>query len=154
MSMNLLFGDSARKPGRACRDFVSAVGTKAPSGSPPMLSAGAMWRIAALLLAMGAMWSCADCFFSIKGRVVECGTTTPIAQASISVRTDKGIHEGTYPKTFATDESGDFEVTNDATEVCGAVQTLTFTKDGFAPMSTQVTGAADSAPIELCMTRN
>ena len=85
--------------------------------------------------------------------MVECGTAVPVVGATIAIRIDQGLHEGVYPKTFTTTDTGDFVVTNDASEACGAVQTLTITKDGFLPLSTQVTGAADAPPIGLCMNR-
>lgn len=113
----------------------------------------ALWRLLAVIVLAGTMASCADCLFSIRGRVVECGTTVPVGGATISVRIDEGFHEGLYPKTFTTSATGDFKVTNDGTEACGAIQTLTITKAGFVPLSTQVTGDADAQPIELCMTR-
>jgi hypothetical protein len=105
------------------------------------------------IAAVGAIASCADCFYAISGHVVECGTTVPVSGATITVRIDDGLHNGVYAKTFTTTDTGDFVVTNDATEVCGTAQTLTFTKNGFAPLSTQVTGAADAPPIDLCMAR-
>jgi hypothetical protein len=105
------------------------------------------------IVAVGLVPSCADCFFSIRGHVVECGTTSPIPNVIITVNADSGLHEGPYPGTFTTGNTGDFVVTNGSSEACGAVQTLTFTKEGFSPLALQVTGEADAPPIDLCMTR-
>ena len=58
-----------------------------------------------------------------------------------------------YAQTFTTDAAGNFGVDFDGTEACGAVATLTFTKGGFTPLTTQVTGAANPPPLEVCMTR-
>ena len=101
-------------------------------------------RLGAAIAAAATIWSCADCFFSIRGHLVECGTTTPIAGASIAQRIDDGFHKGTFAKTFTTGAGGEFDVGNDATEACGALVTLTLTKDGYRPLSMQFKGRANS----------
>lgn len=109
-------------------------------------------RLAIAIVVAGLSAACADCFPEIPGRVVECGTAVPVAGAAISVTIDMGFHEGAYARTFTTDASGNFGVDFGGTESCGAVVTLAFTKSGFTPLMTQVTGAADPPPLEICMT--
>lgn len=110
------------------------------------------WRLVAAIAATATIASCADCFFSIRGRMVECGTATPIAGAAIVQRIDDGLHNGPYKQTFTTDADGAFDVGNGGTEACGALVTLTFTKDGYTPLSVQFEGKANSPPHGVCMT--
>ena len=98
--------------------------------------------------------SCSDCFFELEGDVVECGTTTPVPGATVSVHIDNGIHGmRTLPTTFTTDDDGVFKVTTDGSEVCSATATLTLTKDGFDPLQKQFQGVPKT-DAELCMTRS
>ena len=90
----------------------------------------------------------------MKGHLVECGTTTPVAGARISVHIDKGIHgPRTLEMTFVTDEAGTFNVYTNGTEYCSGTATLTVTKQGFDQLQKQFEGLPKSDP-ELCMTRS
>jgi len=113
------------------------------------------WAFAAALACLCAvLTSCADCFFTMKGHVVECGTTTPVPGATVSVHIDDGIHGmRTLPTTSTTDDDGVFKVTTDGTEVCSATATLTLTKDGFDPLQKPFQGAPKN-DTELCLTRS
>jgi hypothetical protein len=108
-------------------------------------------RLSLAIVATAIAAGCADCFYVIRGRIVQCGTTDAIEGATITVRIDEGYHPGVYGKQFTTTSKGEFAVDNDGTEACGAVQTLTFTKLGFAPLSTQVRGEAKAPALSLCM---
>jgi hypothetical protein len=56
--------------------------------------------------------SCADCFFDMEGHLVECGMTTPVPGASVSVHIDDGLHGArTLATTFTSDTAGLFKVT-------------------------------------------
>ena len=108
--------------------------------------------------ALGSAWallpSCADCFFTMAGHLVECGTTTPVPGASVSVHIDEGLHGArTLATTFTSDDAGMFKVTTDGTEVCSATATLTITKQGFVQLQQQFKGAPKTS-AELCMTRS
>lgn len=98
--------------------------------------------------------SCADCFFTMNGHLVECGTATPVSGASISVHIDEGLHGArTLATTFTSDTVGVFKVTTDGTETCSATATLTISKDGFVPLQQQFRGAPKTT-AELCLTRS
>ncbi len=108
---------------------------------------------ASLACVCALLTSCADCFFNLKGHVVECGTTTPVPGARISVHIDDGIHGmRTLATTFTTDAAGAFKVSTDGSEVCSATATLTVTKDGFDLLQKQFQGVPKS-DAEVCMTR-
>jgi len=108
---------------------------------------------AALGCAWALMASCTDCFFTLKGHLVECGTTTPVPGASVSVHIDEGLHgPRTLATTFTSDDAGVFTVTTEGSEVCSATATLTITRPGFMQLQRQFEGARTS--VELCMTRS
>jgi hypothetical protein len=108
----------------------------------------------ALGCAAALLASCGDCFFTMKGRLVECGTTAPVPGATISVHIDDGIHGArTLMTTFTSDDAGGFKVTTGGSEVCSATATLTITREGFMPLQQQFKGAP-KATAELCMTRS
>jgi len=114
-------------------------------------------RWAALGAALGCVCallaSCADCVFTMKGHVVECGTTTPVSGASISVHIDAGLHGArTLAMTFTSDAAGMFNVNTNGTELCDSTATLTVTKDGFMQLQQQFKGVPKMT-AELCMTR-
>jgi len=110
---------------------------------------------AALVSAGAPLASCADCFFDMKGHLVECGTPTPVNGATVSVHIDEGGFHGarTLPMTFTSNDAGIFQVFTNGTETCGATATLTINKEGFMQLQQQFKGAPD-ATVELCMTRN
>jgi len=114
----------------------------------------ACWRralVGCLLASTSA--SCADCFFTMRGHVVECGTSAPVAGASVSVRIDEGINgPRALETTFTTDQAGMFKISTDGSEVCSATATLTITKDGFTQLQQQFRGAPNTT-AELCLTR-
>ena len=90
----------------------------------------------------------------MRGHLVECGTSTPVAGASISVHIDKGTDgPRTLEKTFVTDQAGTFNVSTNGTEYCSATATLTITKQGFDQLQKQFKGLPKTDP-ELCMTRS
>jgi hypothetical protein len=113
----------------------------------------ACWlRALAGCLLVSVCASCADCFFTMRGHVVECGTSVPVAGASVSVRIDEGIHgPRTLGTTFTTDQAGMFKISTDGSEVCSATATLTITKDGFMQLQQQFEGAPNTT-AELCLT--
>ncbi len=107
----------------------------------------------ALLMSSCGPWPFGDCFLVVKGRVLECGTTTPVAGATISTRIDRGIHgKRTLSDTFSTDNKGSFEVHTDGSEPCSSWATLTFEKPGFESLSMQFKGSTKT-PAEVCLTR-
>ena len=109
---------------------------------------------AALGCLCGVLAACADCFFTMRGHLVECGTSTPVPGASISVHIDERSREArTLEKTFVTDEAGTFNVSTNGTEYCSATATLTITKQGFDQLQKQFKGVPKTDP-ELCMTRS
>jgi hypothetical protein len=95
-----------------------------------------------------------DHFFFAEGRVVECGTTTPIRGVTVSGHLDKD-DDGNAPRdlledTDVTDASGEFLF---ATAVePEALITLTFEHAGFTSVVTQLEGTPDG-PLEVCMMR-
>lgn len=108
-------------------------------------------------MALAGLWallgSCADCFFIMRGHLVECGTTTPIPAASVSVHIDSGLHGNyEYATTFMSDDMGVFKVSTDGTEMCSATATLSIRKDGFIELDQTFKGAP-KLRVELCMTR-
>lgn len=107
---------------------------------------------AALGLVCALVLSCADCFFTMKGHLVECGTSTPVPGAIVSVHIDDGIHGArTLAPTFTTDGAGMFKVTTNGTEICSATATLTISKQGFLQLQQQFKGVPKTS-AELCMT--
>jgi hypothetical protein len=109
-------------------------------------------RVAALLSAMPVLASCADCFFKVDGKLTDCGTSTALAGAAITVRIDQGMHGvRTLSQTFTTDGAGLFAVHTDATETCSAWATLMFRKDGYMPLDSQYQGAPKRL-VGVCMT--
>lgn len=118
-----------------------------------MLGGPAAWRLGLALMTIPLLLpSCADCFLDIRGRLVECGTATPIADASITVVIEQGLHNGPFPGVFATDSAGSFRIQSKGTEHCSSWATLNFQKAGFTPLSVQYKGSP-KAPVELCMTK-
>jgi hypothetical protein len=96
--------------------------------------------------------ACADCFFQVEGKLVDCGTMAPLSAASITVHIDQGMHSPhTLATTFTTDGGGNFHADADATEDCGAVATLMFRKDGYSPLDMQFDGTPKH-PVTVCMT--
>ena len=119
-----------------------------------MVQAKRLAFAAALACVCALLASCADCFFTMKGHLVECGTTTPVSEASVSVHIDDGLHGArTLATTFTSDGAGMFKVTTDGTEVCSATATLTITKEGLMQLQQQFKGAPKTT-AELCMTRS
>jgi hypothetical protein len=109
---------------------------------------------AALGCLCGLLAACADCFFTMRGHLVECGTTMPVPEAAISVHIDEGLHGArTLTRTFTTDGAGSFKVSTDGTELCDSTATLTITKQGFDQLQKQFKGLPKTDP-ELCMTRS
>lgn len=111
-------------------------------------------RFGALGIVCALLGSCADCFFTMRGHVVECGTSTPVSEATVSVHIDDGFHgQRTLKNTFTTDGAGIFEVETHGTEICTATATLTITKAGFMQLQQQFKGATKPKPtVEMCMT--
>jgi hypothetical protein len=108
-------------------------------------------RLAALLAGVAALTAClGDHFFRVQGRVVQCGTVTPLAGVTITGFVDKDFNGGKHalPAPFVTDAQGRFAV--DTADEYGSWVTLTLEKAGFAPLSTQLKGATDKA-LELCL---
>jgi len=107
-------------------------------------------------LVVAAVWwmavaSCADCFFTVEGQVVDCSTAAPVAGATISVHIDQGIHgPEDLPATFSSDAAGRFKVTTGGTETCDSSATLTFQKDGYASAQLQVKGTPKTA-VQQCL---
>ena len=103
-----------------------------------------------LTVAAGAT-ACADCFFSAKGRLVDCATQAPLANATVTVHVDDGIHGAhELAQTFTTDASGGFDVQTGATETCDSTVTVTFQKDGFTAASKQLVGAP-KVEVTVCL---
>lgn len=112
------------------------------------------WRTATTIIVAGALLcSCwGDCFFKVKGDLVECGTTTAVSMAKITLRMDQGLHGvWTVPTSFSTDEAGNFTV-GTASDTCDSWGTLMFQKDGFAPLEMQYRGSPNGQ-VDLCMAR-
>lgn len=127
--------------------------TKERTPSPSALARRAVAGVA-LGCAGALLASCADCFFTMNGHLVECGTTAPVSGAAVSVHIDDGIHGArTLTTTFTSDDAGMFKVTTGGTEVCSATATLTISKDGFMQLQHQFKGAPTTS-AELCMTRS
>lgn len=123
-------------------------------GASRVLGGPAAWRLGLALMTIPLLlWSCADCFLDIRGRLVECGGSTPIADARITVTIEKGLHNGPFPRGFVTDNTGSFRILSDGTEHCSSWATLNFQKAGFTPLSVQYKGSP-KASVEVCMTRS
>jgi hypothetical protein len=134
--------------------------TMAPRSKDPVANASsvscgpAVWRLGlALVAVLLLLSSCADCFLDIRGRLVECETSTPIAGATITIVIEQGLHDGPLPGNFATDSTGSFKIQSHGSEHCSSWATLAFQKAGFDPLSVQFKGSP-KAPAELCMTRS
>jgi hypothetical protein len=109
---------------------------------------------AAIIAAAALVSSCwGDCFFDVKGRLIECGTMNAVSMAKITLRMDRGLH-GVWnvPTAFSTDERGTFRV-GTASETCDSWGTLMFQKDGFMPLENQYKGSPKGT-VELCLTRS
>ena len=105
--------------------------------------------VGAALISVSALLTACDCFFDVSGHLFECGTTTPIAGATITLKVDKGFNTGlVVPNAGTTDAQGRFRVGEN--ESCGSTVTLTFEKDGFMPLERQFPGAPKN-DVELCM---
>lgn len=107
-------------------------------------------------MAAGVCWlvmsSCTDCFFAVRGHVVDCDTNAPLAGATISVHIDRGIHgPRTLPATFTTDAAGQFKVTTDGAESCDTSATLTYQKDGYMAVEAPIEGSPKN-DVQQCLT--
>ncbi len=102
-----------------------------------------------LLLALGFQPAC-DCFFMVSGRVVECGTTTPLQDVVIAVHVDRGVggrqEDGVV---INTDAAGHFAL--GANDPCESWVTLFFNKDGFNMFEQQFKGTPNGS-VEICLT--
>lgn len=110
------------------------------------------WLTPVLALALGLLGASCDCFLDIPGTLTECGGSTPIGAADITVRVDKGFQGRSYMGvvTYHTDAAGKFKVT--AGETCDSWVTLFFKKDGFVPVELPVKGRPKQ-PLAVCLTR-
>jgi hypothetical protein len=109
-------------------------------------------RFAAGMLGLVLVPAC-DCFFDVRGRVVECGTAVPVAGATIDLMIDRGFQDrqASYPNAGTTDATGRFSV--GANEPCESWGTLTFKKDGFVTLVPPQFKRSPKNDVELCMTR-
>jgi len=99
-----------------------------------------------LVLGLGLLllgWACGDCFWEVRGHVLECGTMSIVS----SVRIDVAV-VGVIPAF--TDEKGDFEV--GTTDSCNDTEALIFTKEGFETIRLEFKGR-QNGPVQVCMTR-
>jgi hypothetical protein len=99
------------------------------------------------LFGFAGILSGCDTFFQVKGNLTECGTATPIAGAEVVVTTDPGAWEGPEAEATSTDENGYFFV--GLNKPMGEAATVSFSKDGFAPLSRDFPTGVPSWPYEF-----
>ena len=109
-------------------------------------------RVAAIL-ALAGFVGCpflGDHFFRATGRVVDCNTLNPVADAEITVFVDRGDEPGPYDSGVAnrTSATGQFDVHTALRP--GSWITLIFKKAGYTPLMYQFKGQP-TASADLCM---
>src|SRR5947208_15051249 len=78
-----------------------------------------------------------ECFWEAKGQLIQCGTTTPIADATISCHIDKGFQgrSGDCVPTYETVTKGHFHLGGG--EPCESWVTLNVQEPGFDALQLQ-----------------
>jgi hypothetical protein len=109
-----------------------------------------MMRFAGLLVLLGFLSGC-DTFFRVEGNLLQCGTTTAIAGATVTAATDPGAWDGPEMETTTTDVDGAFFV--ELNKPRDEAATVSFTKPGFASFSRDFADGVPSSPyqIDVCL---
>jgi hypothetical protein len=109
-------------------------------------------RRGAILCAAVCVAAC-DCLFIVHGRVTDCVTHAAIADVSVDVHIDHGLdgRVESFPNRTSTDGDGKYNF--DINDPCESAATLTFHRQGYAPLTPpQLQGRRNNdPPLDVCL---